>query len=54
MLFSPAATLLLALHAVFGGLLMRYKRSWLWLHLSAATWAVAVVMARWVCPLIQW
>ena len=60
MLFSLAASTLLALHAVFiafavfGGLLVRWRGGWMWLHLSAAAWAAAVVMAGWMCPLTQW
>ena len=60
MLYSLAANALLAFHAafivfaVFGGLLVRWHRNWLWLHLSAAAWAATVVMAGWTCPLTPW
>ena len=60
MLYSLAATTLLALHAtfiafaVFGGLLVRWRGGWVWLHLPAAAWAAAVVMAGWICPLTPW
>ena len=60
MLYSLAATTLLALHAtfiafaVFGGLLVRWRGGWVWLHLPAAAWAAAVVMAGWTCPLTPW
>ena len=60
MLYSLAATTLLALHAtfiafaVFGGLLVRWRGGWMWLHLPAAAWAAAVVMAGWTCPLTPW
>ena len=60
MLYSLAATTLLALHAtfiafaVFGGLLVRWRSGWVWLHLPAAAWAAAVVMAGWTCPLTPW
>ena len=60
MLFGLAATTLLALHAsfiafaVFGGLLVRWRSGWVWLHLPAAAWAAAVVMAGWNCPLTPW
>ena len=60
MLFSLAASALLMFHAafiafaVFGGLLVRWRRYWMWLHLPAAAWAAAVVMAGWICPLTPW
>ena len=60
MLYSLAATTLLGLHAtfiafaVFGGLLVRWRGGWVWLHLPAAAWAAAVVMAGWTCPLTPW
>ena len=59
-MFSLAANALLALHAafiafaVFGGLLVLWRRGWGWLHMPAAAWAAAVVMAGWTCPLTPW
>ena len=54
------ADLLLVLHASFivfavlGGLLVLYRRWWVWLHLPAAAWAAAVVSMGWICPLTSW
>ena len=60
MFFSLVADALLTLHAVFilfavfGGLLVRWRRGWLWLHAPAAAWAAAVSAAGWICPLTPW
>lgn len=60
MLYQTLADLLLAAHAMFiafavlGGLLVRHRRWWLWLHLPAAAWAAAVVSMGWICPLTPW
>jgi Protein of Unknown function (DUF2784) len=39
------------LFAVFGGLLVLKWRHLVWLHVSAALWAVTVELAHWPCPL---
>ena len=60
MFFGLVADMLLTLHAVFivfavfGGLLVRWRRGWLWLHAPAAVWAAAVSTAGWICPLTPW
>ncbi len=36
---------------LFGGLLVRKRRWFAWLHLPAATWGAAVEFGGWVCPL---
>jgi Protein of Unknown function (DUF2784) len=60
MLFSLAADALLVLHAAFiafavvGGLLVRWRRGWMWLHLPAAAWAATVSSMGWICPLTPW
>ncbi|NOZ54083.1 MAG: DUF2784 domain-containing protein [Gammaproteobacteria bacterium] len=43
--------LLFILFAIFGGLLILYKRWWAWWHLPCVLWASAVNLAGWVCPL---
>lgn len=60
MWFGLAADVLLVLHASFiafavlGGLLVRWRRGWIWLHLPAAAWAAVVSAAGWLCPLTPW
>jgi len=42
---------LFVLFALFGGLLVLYRRGFLWLHLPAAIWAVMIELFGWFCPL---
>ena len=39
------------LFAIAGGLLVLYRRTALWFHLAALTWAAVVVFTGWICPL---
>ena len=51
------ADLVLVLHAtfilfvVFGGLLVFWRRSLIWLHIPAALWGILIELQGWVCPL---
>lgn len=51
------ADMVVVLHAAFvifvlcGGLLVLRWRRLAWLHLSAATWGVAIELGGWICPL---
>lgn len=57
MIWRLAADLVLVLHglfilfAVFGGLLVLWRRWLVWLHLPAMAWAALVVTLGWFCPL---
>jgi len=57
MFWQLAADLVLVLHAlyvvfaVFGAVLALRWRWLIWLHVPAALWAAAVVIAGWLCPL---
>ncbi|MDX1634469.1 MAG: DUF2784 domain-containing protein [Marinobacter sp.] len=57
MIWRLAADAVLLLHglfilfAVFGGLLVLWRRWLVWLHLPAMAWAALVVTMGWVCPL---
>jgi hypothetical protein len=52
-----SADLILLLHfafilfVIFGGLLVRYRRAFAWLHLPMALWGALVNLASWPCPL---
>jgi hypothetical protein len=37
--------------AIFGGILVLYKRWILWIHVPVILWASVVNLADWVCPL---
>ncbi len=39
------------LFAVFGGLLLFYKKWIMWLHIPAFFWAVLIEFSGWTCPL---
>lgn len=39
------------LFVVAGGLLVAWKRGFVWLHLPAAVWGAAIEFMGWVCPL---
>ena len=51
------ADLVVLLHAMFvvfvvlGGLLVLYRRFFLWIHLPAAIWGFLVELRGWLCPL---
>lgn len=55
-----AADLLVVLHfgfilfVLFGACLILWRRAAVWFHLAALTWAAAVEMNGWVCPLTPW
>lgn len=57
MLIRLSADLVLLLHflfvlfAVFGGLLVLYRRWLAWLHVPTFLWAVLINVIGWVCPL---
>lgn len=57
MLYRMLADLTLVLHfafilfAVFGGLLVLWRRWIIWLHLPAAVYGVLVEWVGWICPL---
>lgn len=42
---------LFILFAMFGGLLVLYKRWFIWLHLPAMAWGATIVLFGWICPL---
>lgn len=60
MLWGLAADALLVVHlgfvlfALFGGLLVAWRRIFLWLHLPAAAWAIIVELTGRGCPLTTW
>jgi len=39
------------LFAIFGGVLVLYRKWVIWLHLPAVVWSALVNLAGWVCPL---
>jgi len=41
------------LFVVFGGVLVLWRRWFLWLHLPAFVWGVLIEIFLWVCPLTQ-
>ena len=51
------ADLVVLIHAAFvvfvvlGGLLVLYRRFFLWLHLPAAIWGFLIEVKGWICPL---
>ncbi len=57
MVWQIAADIVVVIHAAFivfavlGGLLVAWRRYWIWAHLPCAAWAAMVVLAGWVCPL---
>ncbi|SDJ99481.1 Protein of Unknown function [Ferrimonas sediminum] len=57
MLYRLAADTILVLHllfilfALFGGLLLLWRRRLWLLHLPAAIWAIAIGYMGWICPL---
>lgn len=57
MLYRYLADLTVLLHLAFvtfvvvGGLLALRDRRWIWAHLPAAIWGVAIEWGGWVCPL---
>lgn len=57
MLARFAADLVVVIHGlfvvfvVFGGVLVLYRRYFLWLHPPAAVWGFLVEVRGWVCPL---
>ncbi len=42
---------LFILFALFGGLLVLYRRWFLWLHMPVVLWSAVVNLAGWICPL---
>jgi hypothetical protein len=57
MSYALLANLVLILHAtfilfvVFGGLLVLWRRGFVWLHVPAALWGMLIEFRGWVCPL---
>src|SRR5437867_9898066 len=57
MLYQVFAELVVILHlafvafALFGGLLVLWRRRVVWFHLPAVLWAAAVEFGGWICPL---
>ena len=55
--YALLADLVLILHAtfivfaIFGGLLVLWRRQFIWLHVPAASWGVVIELRGWVCPL---
>jgi len=55
--YSFLADLVVAIHfifilfVIFGGLLVLYKRNWVWLHLPAAMWGALIEFTGWICPM---
>ena len=55
--YALLADLVLILHAtfivfaVFGGLLVLWRRHFIWFHVPAAGWGVLIELQGWVCPL---
>ena len=45
------AHLVFILFVVFGGLLVRARRAWLWIHIPALVWAALLELYGWSCPL---
>jgi len=42
------------LFVLFGGLLVLWRRGWIWLHLPAISWGFLVELNGWLCPLTPW
>ncbi|HJU49947.1 MAG TPA: DUF2784 domain-containing protein [Pseudogulbenkiania sp.] len=57
MIYRLLADAVLLLHlgfivfALLGGLLVLWRRGWLWWHLPAACWALTIELSGWICPL---
>ncbi len=57
MLYQLLADLLLVIHLLFvvfvlcGGLLVLWRRWWIYVHPPAALWGVLVEFNQWICPL---
>ncbi len=57
LIYRISAQLVLSLHvlfslvAMFGGFAIFLHLSWMWIHLPILTWAVAVNLFGWTCPL---
>jgi hypothetical protein len=55
--YALLADLVLILHATFivfvvlGGLLVLWRRAFIWLHLPAAAWGILIEFRGWICPL---
>jgi Protein of Unknown function (DUF2784) len=41
----------IVLFAIFGGLIVLYKRWLVWLHIPVLLWSSVVNLASWICPL---
>jgi hypothetical protein len=46
-----AAHVLFVVFVVGGGLLVFWRRFWLWLHIPAVMWGAIVELNGWLCPL---
>lgn len=55
--YALLADLVLVLHATFivfvvlGGLLVLWRRIFIWLHVPAAAWGILIEFQGWICPL---
>jgi len=55
--YALLADLVLILHATFivfvvlGGLLVLWRRHFMWLHIPAAAWGILIEFRGWICPL---
>lgn len=57
MVYSILADTVVLIHLLFivfvitGGLLARWSRKWIFVHLPAAAWGAAIELRGWICPL---
>ena len=57
MLYALLADLTILLHTtfilfvVFGGLLVFWRRGFIWIHAPCAVWGILIEFQGWVCPL---
>lgn len=55
--YALLADMVLVLHALFvffvvlGGLLVLWRRRFIWLHIPAAVWGILIEFRGWICPL---
>jgi len=55
--YALLADLVLVLHATFivfvvlGGLLVLWRKFFIWLHIPAAAWGILIEFQGWICPL---
>ncbi|MEM8964433.1 MAG: DUF2784 domain-containing protein [Acidobacteriota bacterium] len=49
--FVLVVHLFFVLFVLFGGFLVVFRRHWIWAHIPAALWGVAISVGGWICPL---